>query len=365
MLHKVNPPGCQDDLKRLLDFQMNVVRFALRATPGFDEVALKTGLGNACGTWLWERMYEHRDLAKPTEFEKAYRALVDHASSNPVDVPTVLQVMDHDLTFPTAWGQDGFKFKWPTLTDAWQKKMARVLEVFYAWLGSGTLDATLMGCSTSELTRLSLMTSYRKVNKPVCPYCDGPAGDWTETKDANDADHWLPKKRYPLFAVHWANLFRVCAECNRYFKLDKDPLAPRGSNELETSYHPFYCPAPAGLVVVSEELTTGEWSVKLVDSTHPQRAKNLNNMLDLEKRLIGRINASVSESRISVLYSALAEYEDRPFMTKADAAEFLQRQAEVHRRQIGKRPNAILDATYLELQAQSDLAQQAVIDWHL
>lgn len=364
MLHEVKPPGCQGDLKRLLDFQMNVVRFALHATVGFDEAALKAGLGDACGTWVWERMYERRDLTKPTEFGKAYRALVDYASSHAGEVPPVLQVIDHDLTFPLPWGQAGFQFKWPTLTSAWQEKMAPVLKMFYTWLGSGTLDATLMGCSTSELTRFSLMTSYRTANKPVCPYCDGPAGDRTKTKDANDADHWLPKKRYPLFAVHWANLFRVCVECNRNFKLDEDPLDPRGSNELETSYHPYYCPAPPGLVVVSEDLTTGVWSVKLVDPIHPQRAKNLNKMLDLEERLVGRIEDAVIEKRLSVISSALAEYKDRPFTTKAEAAEFLQRQADEHRGDIGKRPNAILNSTFLELQAQSDLAQQAVIDWH-
>ena len=52
----------------------------------------------------------------------------------------------------------------------------------------------------------------------VCPYCDFHS---ISHEDYSSIDHFLPKSRFPLLAIHSKNLVVSCAGCNDRIKLDR------------------------------------------------------------------------------------------------------------------------------------------------
>ncbi|MHA4046026.1 hypothetical protein [Bacillus cereus] len=55
----------------------------------------------------------------------------------------------------------------------------------------------------------------------VCPYCDFHS---ISHEDFSSIDHFLPKSRFPLLAIHSKNLVVSCAGCNDRIKLDRYDL---------------------------------------------------------------------------------------------------------------------------------------------
>ncbi|MES9754870.1 hypothetical protein ABWK33_29875, partial [Bacillus wiedmannii] len=81
----------------------------------------------------------------------------------------------------------------------------------------------------------------KKLNQLVCPYCNAsfiltidslnhlPNGG---LKAKADLDHFIPKSKYPMFAISLYNLVPSCIYCNQRFKRDHN-------TSFESYYSPF------------------------------------------------------------------------------------------------------------------------------
>ncbi|MBJ8072721.1 hypothetical protein [Bacillus cereus] len=85
------------------------------------------------------------------------------------------------------------------------------------------------------------MMYLKKLNQLVCPYCNAsfiltidslnhlPKGG---LKAKADLDHFIPKSKYPMFAISLYNLVPSCIYCNQRFKRDHN-------TSFESYYSPF------------------------------------------------------------------------------------------------------------------------------
>lgn len=97
-------------------------------------------------------------------------------------------------------------------------------------------------------------------NLSICPYCGAKsivmyAGTGNRTVKPQ-IDHFLPKSKYPYFAVSFNNLFPVCGDCNGlYNKGENDPLA--SDFMTERLMHPSNFDSTA-LIFVGKESMEGD-----------------------------------------------------------------------------------------------------------
>ena len=84
----------------------------------------------------------------------------------------------------------------------------------------------------------------------VCPGCDGtpPSRDLYADRIREDVDHFLPKSKYPVLAVHPLNLVPLCKTCNQDYKGERDSIsdidvAVSDVTSLEHIFHPYLRPA--------------------------------------------------------------------------------------------------------------------------
>lgn len=170
----------------------------------------------------------------------------------------------------------------------------------------------------------------------VCPGCDGApptveiADDddksTEEQSDANESgddesdiirkndkvrenvDHFLPKSKYPFFAVHPLNLVPLCKTCNQEFKKEKDALSDSATEiadilTTEHVFHPYLRPA---CEEVATSLSLSEDRQKPRVTLRPTidgevgraRVKSLNYLLRLENRWSGELRLDRLDTRI-------------------------------------------------------------------
>jgi hypothetical protein len=93
----------------------------------------------------------------------------------------------------------------------------------------------------------------------VCPGCDGRPPSVSDGKIHEDLDHFFPKSRYPLLAIHLLNLTPFCKDCNQTYKGSKDAIGDEDALVadvlcLHDIFHPYLRPAqPATEVVVARD----------------------------------------------------------------------------------------------------------------
>lgn len=106
-------------------------------------------------------------------------------------------------------------------------------------------DNSLVKWNTAEL--------IKRTRIKYCPYCNAET-IYVVTKNGESEyyksplDHFLPKSRYPFFALTLTNLIPACGRCNTNYKLDKDPLSlwavkvnPNSGDDIEIfrTAHPY------------------------------------------------------------------------------------------------------------------------------
>jgi len=173
----------------------------------------------------------HRPKAKAVE---AIAAL-------PVEERRALRdAVEADLAFDVDFDEPSFEFAFPTLSDATKEAGKGLLTSMYKDVfcrgGGFKVGSTI-------ITRSSWEQSFRDANPriKVCPAClsarlPRPA----RGRSLVDADHYLPKSKYPALAVHGLNLVLVCKDCNESLKGDLDPLFNDGEiNRLGDVWFPY------------------------------------------------------------------------------------------------------------------------------
>ncbi len=195
-----------------------------------------------------------------------------------------------------------------------------------------------------------------------------PEGNFSDEKDANDADHLLPKTIYPCLSIHWANLFRACMGCNERYKLASDPIDPHGPGELNSIYHPFYAPAHPGIHIRIEQHPgdSNNYKISLNDSNHPQRTVNLDRILNLSKRWTERIKRTLEMDKSSLAAYVIESLgrRNQPFTEEAIKEE-LEYQSDSRKRKIGRKANMLLEVSIFDYQSKSPEEIFAIGNLHL
>lgn len=355
MLHRVNPPACLDDMKKLLRYQRKFLALLITKKNPLRKPEFELWFGEPLGRWSWSRAYR---AGKPTKkLGKHIEPVVQYADTHPLEVREILTTIKHDHAFAYKRNNPNFQFKFDHLSSGWKEVLEPFFLAFYELLHKPGYKAEPFGFAT-KLDWRAFMNAQYKANPYVCPYCDDKQGDYTQKIDANDAEHWLPKSQYPHLSIHWANLFRTCMECNERFKGDDSPIKHQGCGELNKTYHPYDRPALDSAQVVAELKPTNPslYQLKLADSTHPFCASTLDELLSLSERWSNRIKTTLQRDKSALVAERI--YTANRCNTPINATwlkEELEDAAEFRKRKIGVEENMLLESAVLDFQANSEV----------
>ena len=99
------------------------------------------------------------------------------------------------------------------------------------------ISDTLYGDRRREARKMII----ESLSVTVCPYCNRNYVFSKENVDTCELDHYIPKGKYPIFAISFYNLIPCCPICNRkkgeeqfdFYPHDKDSR----DNEIRFTYH--------------------------------------------------------------------------------------------------------------------------------
>lgn len=356
MLHPVNPPDCIDDMKTLLDYQRKFLSLLLLHPDPLSKLVFESYLGKEIGRWNWKRVYRGGKLTKKQGQHVV--SLVEYAKKHRADCRNVLRVIRHDHLFFIKFTDPAFSFKFSTLTEEWRNALTPFLQSFYEILHKPGYSAEAFEFTQGKLEWRSFMNAQYSANPDVCPYCDGEQGDYTKRIDANDAEHWLPKSKYPHLSIHWANLFRTCMVCNERFKGDDNPIKYQGCGELEKTYHPYQQPASCSAEVsVSQAVSfPRQYTLKVDDHENSERADAMEQVLCLSERWSERINKRLKTNKSALIADQVREVRYKKGGINADwVSETLSMIAKFRNEEIGEKPNALLENAVLNFQATEEV----------
>jgi hypothetical protein len=297
VLHRVNPPQCLNELQAILRFQREVLEFACTLTNSslLSEASVKAGFVNT-GGWLCGRLWENR---KPLPFWSTLVAVIDHVKGDAALRQLIMEAFDHDITFNLNLNDGGFHFSYNTkrLDAKTTEILGPLLVAFYNDLLKTGYPPIVHG-GVETITRDKLVASFWQANSEMmtCPACDGVRPDTVNGKVYSDEDHFFPKSKYPFLSIHAANLLPVCVECNRVFKLGRDPIDDHYNEPLLNTFHPYDSPALLHVEVqVSRTAPGAERQIAIVDrrAMPSRRVNRLNYVFKLEERWKKRLDTSV------------------------------------------------------------------------
>lgn len=149
----------------------------------------------------------------------------------------VAHAVGHDMEFYQA--RTGVSFSFAT-SDLSRQERAIVHDFFlyfYDVAFGRTVGPSLNG-HVCRATRGELSQDYYRLNPALnhtCPVC---LHHMSNAAKETELDHYFPKSRYPVLAVHPWNLMYICKDCNKTYKKSKDPLS-RGRGMLDTAFRPY------------------------------------------------------------------------------------------------------------------------------
>jgi hypothetical protein len=312
-------------LERIQQFQRQVLGFACNpeVTLPLTEEALQVALGDDNGAWFWGQLHKQKGVSKGED--KPLKAwliqLINHIHKlENLEVnlgQTILEAFDHDITFHQHIDDDKYLFHYWMLDSTTQSFLQKLMEGFYTELLMTGFPPSIHG-QNQRFDRDAFVAAFWQANSELktCPACDGDKPPTIDTKVYADADHFLPKSKYPFLSLHIANLVPTCVYCNRSFKRDTEPITyirevdPLGINDglMLCSFFPYLRSAIGGVREIFDEngfpkreepLTTpicleisdrtdaiGMRSVTIIDTEGmpSERVKKLNNVWKLERR---------------------------------------------------------------------------------
>jgi hypothetical protein len=147
----------------------------------------------------------------------------------------------------------------------------------------------------------------------VCPGCDGRPASICDGKIHEDLDHFFPKSRYPLLAVHLLNLTPFCKDCNQSHKKSKDAIMDNDARvaavrDLQDIYHPYLRPAQPDVEVQVRRLDDGQ--PHIVVEPRQNEAQQLARLQSLLYTLNvnGRWDGDLIEERLRPKLEMLLDY---------------------------------------------------------
>jgi hypothetical protein len=286
MLHNIQLPLCSAELLEVVKFQRKVLAFACTAAGvhAIDQAAFDQAFGDA-GAWFWKKLSINKNA-----LHQALTHAITHISQHPQRVQIanhILAAFDADVAFHEHYNDAAFQFHFQQFDPPTQHAIRPLMQAFYDLLSSG-FPACVHG-HAATIKRDTLIEQFwdQNTNLNVCPACDGPRPPTTGRKVHADADHFLPKSRYPFLAIHPANLVPTCSYCNRNFKLTADPLQnSHGTVQLADAFHPYGRAAINHITTTVHRGKAGEHRIEVTDhdGTASQRVTDWQGLYKLKTR---------------------------------------------------------------------------------
>ena len=357
MLHQVNEPGCISQLERIVDFQREVFAAACNGNYQLQlqESDIKTLFGNDKGEWFWQKLYKQNQ--DKSNLHIAMENLITHYQQNPQEGIDALNAFDNDIQFNNHLNDPSFRFQFLTLSQSNQNRIKPFMVAFYEDLlsSSGGFPETIQG-SIQKLNRDNFIESFWQNNPmlEVCPACDREKSDKVDNKIYDDADHFLPKAKYPFLSVHPYNLFPVCIYCNRSFKGKKDMVNDHNDAPLPNIFHPYLKPAITSLNL---KITRDQQGVSTIEeftdtsSMPSRRMASLNRVFRLNERWGDKLEAQ-KRNIIDNIIDERANLRRRKhfhLLNDSELRELLDGAKNDAVRRWGKKPGLIIQHGYLKL----------------
>lgn len=364
MLHKREMPSAQAaDLALVFAVKLKLLCWVLETPPAnpVTRADLDVLFTKKASAWLWARICRAN---KKTAFGHAIDALAAESKKRPHEAGQAAVAIRNDAKFDKEWGVAGFELKFFKQHKSWVPLVQPVGEPFYKWLTKKGFDPNvfLMARSPGDQTRLSrqgIADSFREDSPIVCGYCDGPLGDKGTKADANDCDHFFPCSAWPHLAVHPRNLFMACKGCNEVWKLDRRPMGEGDAAGLLATFHPQYRPGAAAITVEASQCAKHPSLVQIsiADKGVPDRAKTLNETLDLAARWTNDMNFRLRSGTSALVSEAIRragmnQQHDRASIDEAIAASIAF--CEIN---LGKKERAMREAAVLLFQRKDKLSE--------
>lgn len=210
----------------------------------------------------------------------------------------IYDALKHDMEFDLHTGDNSFRFQERGLSPKQTEKVkALVLHLYEQLFYKGKTRAFGKNFSYGEFKE-GLFPGNRG---NVCPACLGYQND---LKTYGEADHYLPKARYPGLIFHPANLAVICGECNGFrAKGERDALEQGNLTEV---YFPYLRAAEEesklsvlgeggkrylGLVPAAAQTGAGKQAAGSVT----KRIENLEQLFHLRERWESRLLNCITE----------------------------------------------------------------------
>lgn len=353
MLHRIQLPDCVPQLEQIRQFQRDVL--ALACSPQtvlpLTQEALQNNLGVDRGDWLWRKLWKQRGNPGETSFHLALIAVVEFATNHPELTQTLLDAFDHDVTFHTALDDPDFHFYFNDLDDETHRVLKPFMIAFYEDLLSSGFETAIHG-QPAKLDRDAFIESFWRVNQQleVCPACDRQRSDKVDNKVYDDADHFLPKSKYPFLSLHHENLVPLCLYCNRSFKGDRDPVDDHSNAPLCHTFHPYERPALDFMEVVVNRIdATGVPLIEFEDRAGmpSRRVESLKRVFRLHERWPDQLRYHIGDVRDAVADAGRKWRKVSLELTEEVLQNELQDMLEQRIKKRGRKIGYVLQASYL------------------
>lgn len=390
MLHRINLPDCEIELDAILQFQRKVLAFACdpQVQRTLTEDHLCRVLGDEQGKWFWTKLWTQKrngPLIK-SELYIGIETLAKHVASSrdPAEIKKkILDAFDHDIHFHEHIADGDFRFAYiNVLSEATRSAIRPLMESFYTCLlAQSGFPTCIHGCQ-GVITRDEFLKFFwqKNLTVKVCPACDSPQSDqfgalYQEDgeksnepfKAFDDADHFLPKSKYPFLSVHRYNLVPLCLDCNRTFKGEYDPIEPLNEAQIATllqtrdpldgpnvislinSFHPYQDPAIAHIEVIIGRNKEGVQLIDILDEKQSKthRVASFKRVLRLHKRWPKRLRDEIDSLCRAIKGEGRRRRRQIPYTSEEEFREDLIDMFNEHRDNIGKEQWRILVTHYL------------------
>jgi len=318
------------------------------------EQTVHDAFGPAVGGWLWRKLWYGK---KKSRLHEKLEKLMKYARQNVQASQQILDAFEHDIKFHKQINNPCFQFSYTMILDETTKEAVRPLMTgFYEDLLAFGYPESIHG-QPEKFDRDAFIGAFWKANPDlkVCPACDGFRPDKVDTKTYANADHFLPKSKYPFLSVHSANLVPLCIYCNRSFKSDRDPIDSQDNAPLTNSFFPYIRPA---IDYIDVQVSRNEQGVKEIciidiERNPSRRVRSLNRVFKLEERWPDRLKSEIERIR-DELADWGRQLKRRGSQMEADDLRYdLSDILKERRSKIGRQPYYVLHTSYLNF-AQSD-----------
>lgn len=262
------------------------------------------------------------------------------------------------MSFHRALDDIDFHFQFSTLDPNAQNVLKVLMISFYEDLLAAGFESVIHN-HPKKLDRDAFIESFWMVNRKleVCPACDRRRSIKIETKVYDDADHYLPKSKYPFLSLHFANLFPLCKDCNRSIKGNTDPVDDHTDAPLVNIFHPYDRPALEHMDVIVNKNSEGVRFIEFVDKDgmSSRRIQNLKRVFRLHESWIDELRHQVELLHYSITEGPqIWGEEQNQVRTPQKLRKALEGMLERKTGKLGTAAGYILQTSYLTFALQDD-----------